>query len=84
MVMTASIPRRLMVPQRGQHFPVALRRSFSNPLSARGATVETGHLCGDSAFVQKHELFRRAPSQGFEKRLPLLLVGFRIPLARVE
>ena len=84
MVMTASIPRRLMVPQRGQHFPVALRRSFRNPFSARGPTTEAGHLGGDSAFLQKHQLFRREPAENLEKALPPLAVGFGIPFARVE
>jgi transposase len=70
--------------QRGHHFPVTLRCSFRNPLSARGPAPQSGHLRGDATFVQKHQLFRGERAEGLQKRLPPLLVGWRIPLARME
>src|SRR5882724_1314604 len=56
--------RDAIVAQRrneGRRFPMAIRYLADEPLTARSATVATGHVCGCAGFIDEHQLSRIKP-----------------------
>jgi hypothetical protein len=61
-----------------------MRCGFGDARATRGSRIQTGHLRGHTAFIQKNQLLQRYGAEGLDERFPPLAVLFRLPFGRVE
>ena len=66
----------------GEHLPLPLGCGFGDPCSAPGSPSEPGHLRRHSALIEENQLLGRDRAEGFQERLPPLLVCLGIALLR--